>query len=93
MHRIRDCGSRWLKEGEAEMERVKGIFSAKNLLLLPVLMVIQVSFLKLHVYVLYILVRVPNLKFSKLRECERHIAKMSVTQTAASQILLSCRQR
>ena len=50
------------------MERVKGVFSAKNLPLLPVLMVIQVSFLKLHVYVLYILVRVPNLKFSKLKE-------------------------
>lgn len=53
------------------MERVKGVFGAKNLPLLPVLMVIQVSFLKLHVYVLYVLVRVPNLKFSNLKECEK----------------------
>ena len=28
-------------------------------------------FLKLHVYVLYILVHVPNLKFSNLKECEK----------------------
>ena len=39
MHRIRDCGSRWLKEGEADMERLKGFFSAKNLPHLPMLMV------------------------------------------------------